>query len=205
VRHRLSLVVGLLCLFAAIPLALLAEDVRGLPTAMRTGDVQLRVRPAWQDPWPDSGRLPGRAAERLLNVDDDLEYRRALRFYVMTRGRFRARIPGFVPPLDGARRRLRRVVKESEDPQQRALASNLLGVLTYQTGGFIDENYIRRTLNFFRDAVRLDPANEQAKFNLELLLYRSRLISDTSQGSLGTGRATIDVEGAGSSDPGRGY
>ena len=204
-RHRVSLVAGLVCLLAAVPLALLAEDVRGLPTAMRAGDVQLRVRPAWQDPWPDSGRLPGRPAERLLGVDDDLEFRRALRFYVMTRGRYRARIPGFVPPLDGARRRLRRVVKESDDPGQRAMASNYLGVLTYQTGGFVDENYVRRTLNFFRDAVRLDPANEQAKFNLELLLYRSRLLTNDGEGSIGRGRATIDVEGAGSSDPGRGY
>jgi hypothetical protein len=90
--RRLSLVVGLACLLAAVPVALLAADVRGVPAAMRTGDVQLRVRPARQDPWPDRGRLPGRLADRLLGVDDDIEFRRALRFYVMTRGRFRSRV-----------------------------------------------------------------------------------------------------------------
>lgn len=203
-KHRVALIAGLACLLLAGFIAVLADDVRRWPDAMRAGDVELRLRPARRDPWLAPDRLPMHPAARLLSVDDDLEYRRALRFYILTRRRFR-RIPGFATPIDGARRRLRFVVRNDTDPERRSAAANFLGVITNDTSSFIDERYVVRALRYFRDAIRLDPTNTQAKFNLELLLERDQTLDQGATGGFGRSRATLDVGGAGIASSGRGY
>jgi hypothetical protein len=197
---------GPACLLAAAALALLADDVRRWPAAVRAGDVQARVTPANGDPWRSTERIPLSAAERLLGIREDLAYRRGVRLFYLTQPRFRRRFgPSFVPPVDGARRRLREIQQAARDPETRSAAANLLAVLTYEFGGFLDLGRGRLATRYVRDAVRLDPRNEQAKFNLELLLDRSPEEQGSESGGGGAGETSLDDAGAASTPPGRGY
>lgn len=202
----LSLASGPVCLLAAAALALLADDVRRWPATVRAGDVQARVAPARGDPWRSAERIPSSAAERLLGIREDLAYRRAVRLFYLTQPRFRRRFgPGFVPPVDGARRRLRDLQLDARDAQMRSAAANLLGVLMYEVGGSLDLGRVRLAARYVGDAVRLDPRNDQAKFNLELLLERMPENRESESGGGGAGETLLDEAGASSTPPGRGY
>jgi hypothetical protein len=87
----------------------------------------------------------------------------------------------------------------------RSAAANLSAVLTYEFGGFLDLGRVRLAARSVRDAVRLDPRNEQAKFNLELLLERVPENPESESGGGGAGETTLDDAGASSTGPGRGY
>ena len=205
-----SLVAGLALLAAAALVVVVARDVRRWPGAVRAGDVQLRLRPAAPDPWRAPDSLPFRPAARLVAVDDDLRFRQALRLYTLTTpgGRppfVRGVRSRFVPPVDAAQYRLRAVARRDRDPRRRSAAANLLGVLIYENGGFSDPTYVARTRREFSTAVRLDPSNDEAKFNLELLLARSAAERSAGvQQSGGAGRRA-DADGAGATTPGKGY
>jgi hypothetical protein len=164
------------------------------------------VTPAGGDPWRSTERMPLSSAERLLGVRDDLAYRRAVRLFYLTQARFRRRFgPTFVPPVDGARRRLRDIQLTARDPETRSAAANLLAVVTYEFGGFLDIGRARLARRYVRDAVRLDPRNEQAKFNLELLLDRAPENTGSDSSGGGAGETSLDDAGASSTPPGRGY
>ena len=205
-RRYLLLASGPLCLLAAAAIALLADDVRRWPAKVHAADVQARVTPAGGDPWRSAERIPLGAAERLAGIREDLAYRRAVRLFYLTQPRFRRRFgPTFVPPVDGARRRLRDIQLAAEDPETRSAAANLLAVLTYEFGGFLDSGRSRLATRYLRDAVRLDPHNEQAKFNLELLLDRAPETTGSDSSGGGAGETSLDDAGASSTPPGRGY
>jgi hypothetical protein len=205
-RRYLWLASGPACLLAAAALALLADDVRRWPGAVRAGDVQARVAPALGDPWSSTERIPAGAAERLLGIREDLAYRRAVRLFYMTQPRFRRRFgPSFVVPVESARRRLREIQVEADERVMRSAAANLLAVVTYEFGGFLDIGRGRLATRYIRDAVRLDPRNEQAKFNLELLLERVPEDQQSDSGGGGAGETSLDDAGASSTPPGRGY
>ena len=202
----IRLAAGLACLVAAAFTALLADDLRRWPAAVREGDVQLRLKPARGDPWHEPNRVPFRVAERVLDVDDDLEFRRALRMVVLTRPEFRGISGfGFIPPVDGAGRRFRAIAQGDGPLRDRSAAANFLGVMAYETGGLVDTGYARQALRYFTEAIRLDASNEEAKFNLELLLDRASLPPRSGSGGGSAGRGEIDAEGAGATDAGRGY
>jgi hypothetical protein len=202
----LLLASGPACLLAAGALALLADDVRRWPATVRAGDVQARVAPARGDPWRSTERFPLGASERLLGVREDLAYRRAVRLFYLTQPRFRRRFgSGFVQPVDGARRRLRDIQLAARGREMRSAAANLLAVLTYEFGGFLDVGRGRLAARYIRDAIRLDPGNEQAKFNLELLLDRIPEGLESESGGGGAGETSLDDAGASSTPPGRGY
>lgn len=206
IKRYLRLASGPACLLAAAALALLADDVRRWPGTVRAADVEARVTPARGDPWRSAERIPLSAAERLLGIREDLAYRRAVRLFYLTQPRFRRRFgSGFVVPVDGARRRLRELQLDARDPEMRSASVNLLAVLTYEFGGFLDLGRGRLAARYVRDAVRLDPRNEQAKFNLELLLERAPENRESDSGGGTAGQKLLDDAGASSTPPGRGY
>lgn len=197
------LTLGAACLVAAVLVGLLAEDVRNWSGAVRKGDVRMRIVPARGDPWRLPNRFPFRTAEHLIGARDDVAFRRALRAFVLTRPRYRGRFGfGFIAPRDGARNRFRAIQRGSGDPANRSAAANFLGLMAYESAGFIDSGYIRTSTRLFQDAVRLDPGNDQAKFNLELMLDRAEQVY--GQGALGRPRRQ-EATGAGFTPPGRGY
>jgi hypothetical protein len=87
-------------------------------------------------------------------------------------------------------------------------ADNLLGILAYSdaTGsGPVAPAPVDQAVADFQAAVRLDPTNEHAKRNLELLLH-TLLAHGVRHGSNNSpGGATRGHRGAGGGIPGRGY
>jgi len=203
-RHGLALL-GLACLVVAALVAVLADDIRRWPATIRGGDVQVRVAAGQPDPWRAPDRVPFRLGERLLGISDDLEYRRAVRLFLTTRPDPR----GFSTVTDPTRttrevqRRLELIARGKGDLSRRSAAANLRGVLMYESGQYGDTSYARQSIRRFREAIRIDPSNEQAKFNLELLLDRS--VIENPPGRAGGGRDRAEAEGAGFTRPGRGY
>jgi len=202
-RYR-ALPLGLACLTAAALLGALADDVRRWPTAVRGGDVQVRLAALRADPWPAPDRLPFHPVERFLGVTDDLEYRRAARLFVLGRRYRSSSLTGSVTPAQEAQRRLLTIERRAGDLSRRSAAANMRGVLTHDTAEYGESGSAEQALRRFRDAVRIDPSNEQAKFNLELMLARTEVPRDR-RGAGGRVRGVLEAEGAGSTPPGRGY
>jgi hypothetical protein len=152
--------------------------------------------------------LVGHVAERALGTTDDLELRRAIAGFVAAE-----HTPyGFD---NGAAQARARVLAEGRladvasvaPPRQASQADDLIGVLawggTRSPVGTVDP--ADRAVQAFTEAARLDPANVDAAYNLEVAL---RALQSTgvrrgpspSNGPRGTGHS-----GAGAGTPGRGY
>jgi hypothetical protein len=207
VTRRTWAVVAGLVLLAALA-ALLAHDVRGWRSAVRAGDARYEASPA-SARWSPATVLPSVVAGDLLGVRDDVDVRLAIRLFRLAD---RAR-GGLDTALQrqGTRARAELAladVARDAGPSVASQASDLLGVLAFgdvAAGGGRDPDQAGRAVSAFAEAVRLDPANESAKVNLELVLrlFQARGVrpgSSPTAGGQGTGR-----QGAGAGLPGRGY
>jgi len=101
----------------------------------------------------------------------------------------------------------RRLHERGADPTLRALGSNLLGVLAFERASLDPARaggHIAASAEAFREAIRLDPTNEDAKFNLELVLT---LVPEdaAATGETGRGAGPSLGSGAGATAPGGGY
>jgi tetratricopeptide (TPR) repeat protein len=188
-RAAIELGAGLTFLFLAVTLLFALANVRRWQHAVSRGDARFQAVPA--DTQSPSGLPPklarwdvphGYAAgvtERLLGLNDDLAFRRALASY-------RAANPNpneqsqfnDDPELPAKRIRaqqaLTAVSKNDPDPRIRSRATNMLGILarTGPTPVNPDQQraQILSAIGLFRSAIRLDPNNADAKLNLELVL-----------------------------------
>jgi hypothetical protein len=101
----------------------------------------------------------------------------------------------------------RRLAERPGDPAVRALGSNLLGVLAFEDAS-LDRPRAHRhattSVDAFREAIHLDPASDDAKFNLELALTLTP--EDAAAASeRGEGAGPSTGSGAGATPPGGGY
>lgn len=204
-RRGPALAVSALAL--ALGLALLASDVRRWPTAIHRSDLRFQMAPASADVWEVSQRIPFGLARKLLAVDDDVAFRRAARLFRLSRPAGAS--SGFqeVAVKTEAGTALALVERTDADRRRKSRAANLLGILAFEEA-VADQTqaatFLRRSVGKFLEAIRLDPANEEAKYNLELALRilrtsRERLVEEG--GARGSGASA----GAGLSAPGRGY
>lgn len=187
-RTALRLAGAAVALAAAALLALAAVDVARLERTIAADDAQFVVRPARPD-WEPAGIFPGSAIAWVMGAQDDLDYRRALRLVVQLRGRAGiesgARLSVLVAGAEGA---LLEQVSTDPEPRRRAEALNLLGALTVAdptastVSRGLDAGSLSAAADRFQEAVSLDPANEAARENLELVyrLLRSQGI-DTQE------------------------
>lgn len=196
--------VALALLAAAAVLALLGEDVRRWPGRIDAGDMRLAAGSAAPGLWAPDDALPLRVGAARLGLEDDLRYREALRLVRLTRQG--------LDTLDAAdiRRRqsraenaLAHVQDEDHDPERRSAAATMRGVLLYEDAlatGSRSTDLLPRSIAALRRAVELDPANGDAKLNLEQLynLQPPRQRRDRAGGGGSTG-------GAAYSRPGEGY
>ena len=118
----------------------------------------------------------------LLDVDDDIAYREVLQQFGLARVRQPVRDQRDLALRGRGRRRSWRGSGSSRWGAQRlSMLANLSGALAFEEARF-DEGqratFLRRSLAEFREAIKLDPANEDAKYNLELVL---RLIVNAQQ------------------------
>ena len=191
----MKVVVVTLAVGAAVVAILLAQDLRAWPHALA------HDRSA-------SATIPFAAAERILDVRDQLALRRAL---IAARAVAREQI-NLTTSLDvqGSRAAVENELAGlagSSDPRVASEAEDLLGVFSFGDlahGGYQGRPQAETALAAFQSAVRLDPANSAARWNLEVvlrLLIAHGVRTGPGQGAGGaTGR-----HGASGGVPGRGF
>jgi hypothetical protein len=206
VSRRVGLVLLLLGFVAAA--ALLAADVLGYRSALQRGDREFARSPSSAS-WQPRTLLPLDPAGRILDVGADLAFRRAAQSFeavtatglgfdsgvseAATRGEVEADLAAISRTGPGARR---------------SAADNMLGILAFtdsrQAGPSVPAP-VDRSVGDFQAAVRADPSNETAKYNLERLL-RALVAKGARRGSNGTaGGPSVGHRGAGGGLAGRGY
>jgi hypothetical protein len=201
---RLAVAAVLVALAAVLGVA--AHDLFAWRSALADGDARFRTTPAAAH-WSASAWLPGEPARRFLALGDDLALRQAVRSFVVAEHTTR----GFDNGEHQSRVRASAEASLTEaavlgSGPQASQADNLLGVLVARggrvTGGVTADD---RARDAFESAVRADPANGDAKYNLELLLRRSRATGTRRGPGSGSGPRGTGRRGAGAGTPGRGY
>jgi hypothetical protein len=190
---------------AAVLLALFGADVASWSNRMRSDDLRFRVDPDTTPAWTAGTTLPASWSRALLGLDDDRSLRRAV-------ASFRTAYQTGQGFDNGVTRRRRRAAAEAAltavggGNAAQSQAQDLLGVLAFAGassvagGGGVDA-----AVSAFQNAVRLDPTNVSAQYNLELLLHELtakgvRVGPSSAPGPRATGR-----QGAGAGTPGSGY
>ena len=195
------------CLVLAAFAALAAGDVGEWQSALRRGDVEAASSNRHTSPtWSITELAPFGLAHDLLGLNDDLAFRRGVALF----RRAHNGIPSFEAGLEGSALRvqaeatLARAIRSNHTGERAADAENLLGVLVVLDstlpGG--TSTPIERAIFQFQDAIHLDPGNDEAKKNLELI-YQLTAPPETPRGSLR--RAGRSHSGASATSPGHGY
>lgn len=176
--------------------ALLAADVRSWQQAFARGDVHA------------STRLPWHAAEHVLGVGDDVQARRAIALFRATasvHGRLDNAL-GVTAARANAETALAAVA--GGRGARASQAATLLGVLAFgdlARGGGRDSSQAETALGDFENAIRADPSDQDAKFDLELLLRSLAAHGVRTGPGVGSGTGAAGRKGAGSGTPGQGY
>jgi tetratricopeptide (TPR) repeat protein len=149
-----------------------AREAQNVGSEIGESDAAFRLDPAREGLWAADTNAPG--VERLLAVRDDVLFRRASRLFELVRRRGRN-------PFDSTSRALRADIqlglaraeqaKMSNEAHSKAVNLEALLVLEDALGDFANGAALaERSLDDFRRAIRIDPENEEAMFNLELVL-----------------------------------
>ena len=207
--RSIRMVSGVLLLVAAVLVALVAEDARRWPARIDAGDVRFAASTQSADAWSRSDRLPVRLGDDLLGIEDDVAYRRALQLVRRLRFASMSRGAVWVQLLGRAESSLIGLEQHQDDARGRSATANLLGIVYTESGaasGAAGGDFRRAALTSWERAVRLDPQNVDAKFNLELLLSLVRREEGLSAGvPFGRGRARVGGSEAGTRPNGEGY
>jgi hypothetical protein len=198
-RFRAAALIAV-ALAAAAALALLADAVFSVDRNIRSADARLAAGLPLEPPESEGFRF--RAAETLLGAADDRDYREALALLQRNQP---VGSPEETLALHGLlEARLGSLARDGGSPQLRSSAANVNGILLYEDARLDRRSAIRYfelSLGAFREAVRHDPENEDAKYNLELLV---RLIQEQQQqpgrersGDTGSTGAGVSPEGSG--------
>jgi hypothetical protein len=203
---------AVLCLGLAVALGLLALDVTRSRDALASGDVEYRISPGKTGLWRGSTIVPFDLAVSLLGTEDDVELRRAVRSVRLARlddPTASVSDPQLALLRNDAQARLDALVANAKDSRQRSRAAGLLGVLGLAR--LVTETQDRvallsSTVANLQLAIALDSSNDDAKYNLELALQRSRGIQLTEgAGGQNPSPGGSGSSGAGAGDPGTGY
>ncbi len=206
-KHRAAFL-ALLCAGIAVVLALLAADVGAWRSTVARDDLRFRALPAHRHLWLPSTVLPGDPASLLLGTGSTVAYRRALQYFWFARIGSNPEVRQDTPTLRAAaQNKLLDLISSAPNAQQRSAAANLLGVLVVttpvvgSTGG--TTTVLTRAAQYFQQAIAINPANGDAKENLELVLRLQRpgqgRFGHDARSGYGFGR------GRGVTSPGGGY
>jgi hypothetical protein len=212
VERSLVGLAAIVCLVVALGLGLLARDVAASGAAISKGDVEYRIAPDQAGLWQAGAVIPFQLAASLLDTDDDVELRRAVQAMRLARlddPTVSISDPRVALLRNDAQARLDRIVASAQDPKRRSRAAGLLGVLGLAR--LVSETQDRvallgATVSNLQLAIALDPSNDEAKYNLELALQRSRGLQLTEgAGGQNPSPGGSGSTGAGAGDPGSGY
>ena len=207
--RRVAVILGALACFAlAGGLLLTALDVARWQSALESGDVRYRAAPQEHDLWQPGQIVPFGAAEALLGVEADVDFREALRTLRLA-GVAQADSSDPRPALrrSEARSLIAAIAESDADRRRRSRAMTLLGVISFASAlsdAQDQESLQRDALARFRGAIELEPDNDEAKANLEIALRR-----DAEAGESGGGEDPTPggqgARGAGAGEAGGGY
>jgi hypothetical protein len=170
------------CVVLAAALVAVAVDALRVPGRISADDARYAGAPMRQrDLWSSVSFLPWRPAERILDVGDDLAYRKVIWSVRLVPSA--AQVQGPNQPMLEARRGkavievAERANKETER-RRRAQLLNINGVFIFQRittyTGFDHDRLLREAIGNFRSAVRLDPSNADARANLEMAVRAAK-------------------------------
>jgi hypothetical protein len=166
-------------------LVLVARDAWHWNRALRNADMRAAVAPVPPGAWRADTTLPSGLVRRLLHIDDDLLFRQT----AMRAARLASRTP--TEKLQKQRSlvetALGRIARGDRDPARAARAADYLGVLLFndpaspdqgpnpyqdpaQAGASSQQTPEQRATAQFAYAVRLDPSDDNAARNLEVIL-----------------------------------
>jgi hypothetical protein len=193
---------ALVLLLLAVLVSLLAADVRSWQRTVAVDDATPNAT------WDASTRVPADVAERMLAVTDDVRARRAIERYRQTVS-VRARLDNALGATAecAATETALAAIANGRGPRA-SQAATLLGVLTFgdlARGGGRDSSQAETAVGKFQSAVRADPSNELAKFDLELALRALEAHGVRVGPGAGSGTGATGHKGAGTGTPGRGY
>lgn len=200
---RVSLAAVLVAL--AVVAALLAGDVRASRSSLAAGDAAYAVTPS-RASWTADARLGG-VSEALLGIRDDVQLRDALQLYIDA-SKLHLRLDNALI-VEGVRARAQDALEQvshARDSRRVSQVLTLLGILAYRasaSGGA--QSQVDAAISDFTDAVRADPANEQAAYDLELLLRLAAARGSRIEPGQGGGFGRTGRRGAGGGQPGSGY
>ncbi|HEY5057563.1 MAG TPA: hypothetical protein VII51_00985 [Gaiellaceae bacterium] len=194
------------CLVAvAVLVALLAADVRSWRDGLAGGDAVFAVAPA-RASWAPATKLGG-VAEDLLGIRGDVTLRSALQLYVESTEQ-RQRLDNALD-VQTSRARAQDALAGAAldaDASRAGQAEILLGVLAF--GAYAQgagPSQIDAAISDFTDAIRTDPGNTSAAFDLELLLRLTVARGIRTGEGVGGGFGRTGRHGAGGGIPGSGY
>lgn len=212
--RELLLVAAAGCVVLAVFVAFAAADVARWRSALPEDDVRFRVGSGGSSLWRPETLAPFDAGKRVLGIEDDVVFRymlqdlRASRLQDLT-----VSDPALALRRTATAEQLESIVVRDPDPTLRSRASTVLGVLNVAAWNFTPQTTTQdRTelllgaIASFEQAIALDPGNDDAKYNLQLMLLRGSglLPTEASAGKNPTpgGRGS---RGAGAGGPGSGY
>jgi hypothetical protein len=202
----LRLALAALLAAAAVVAALAAHDTLAWRSAFRSGDAALPAHPR-RAAWTASSWLPGDPVESVLGLAPDVRLRGAVRAFEIAISTPRGYDAGETQDRVRSVAEVRLSdVAASGDAAAASQAGDLTGVLVARagsvTGGVTADD---RAEAAFAAAIRRDPTNTAAKYNLELLLRRTRATSTRHGAGTGADSRGRGQRGAGAGTPGRGY
>jgi hypothetical protein len=213
------LAAALAMLVAAVLCTLLARDTWHWGRAIHDADARAALGPVSASAWRAHPTLPGRLAERLLGVDDDIAFRATEeRVYDLT---------SRVTSEEDLKQRaivettLARIAHDESRPTRASWAADALGVLSYAdppspdqgANAYEDPSQAdpssqltpdQKALAQFTTAARLDPGNDNAQRNLELMLRVPQNRPHKGDPQPGGGDR-FGHKGSGARPPGNGY
>jgi hypothetical protein len=214
--RELLLAVAVACVALALFFGLAAADVARWRSALPADDVRFRVGSGGSKLWRPETLAPFGTGESVLAIEDDLAFRYMLQD--LRAGKIRDATvsdPALALRRTAATEQLESIVVHDPDPTLRSRASTLLGVLgvaawnsTPQAGtsGPDRSELLLSAIASFEQAIAFDPENDDAKYNLQLMLQRGAglLPTEAAAGKSPTagGRGS---RGAGAGGPGSGY
>jgi hypothetical protein len=206
-RRWLVPVLAVLCVPVAIALMLFAVDVLRVTGSVTQDDVRFQARPSLPSGlFDDPDFLPGGLASKVVGLEDDLRYRRAAWLYARANP---SNTSVYLSPAQEALRaslepKLIDASRAENDPHRRSRLLNLLGVVAmsrYAGDPGDRSNTVRAAIDSFTNAVKTDPDNADAKFNLEIVLrdffHQVAPAAAPDRGRLGGRVAGVGRDGSG--------
>lgn len=200
---------ALLAALAAVVLVVAAVDVQRVQHRLAEDDVRFATNPVDEHLWQAKTTLPGSVADDVLGTGDDIRYRRVLRAFFLARPRIN---PFQLPRLELARGeaqvQLTDLISVEQNSRRLSQEKTLLGALALAVAPRQEPEQrfasFQSAAVYFTEAIRLDPQNEDAKYNLEGTLELLRQLPKTFETDRGR-QPLDDAELAGLQDSGAGY